>query len=55
MAEYEIIVACKQVYRICVEADDDDEAQRLAIDAYMADAAELLRDEIETIIDNVYE
>ena len=55
--EYEILVVCKQVHRVCVEVDteDDEEAQRLAIEAYLNDEAELLRDEVETIIDNVYE
>lgn len=55
MAEYDIIIICKQVYRVCVEADDDDAAQRLAVEAYIAGEAELLRDDGETIIDNVYE
>ena len=56
--EYEIIVVCKQVYRVFVEADDDDKAQELAAQmAVDSDGVgvELLRDEVDTIIDNVYE
>lgn len=56
--EYEIIVVCKQVYRVSVEADDDYKAQELAAQMVVDSdgvGVELLRDEVDTIIDNVYE
>ena len=53
MAEYEVIVVCTQVYRVFVEADDDETAQALA--AAADGDVELLRDEIATTIENVYE
>lgn len=55
MAEYEIIVVCTQVYRVYVEAEDDETAQELARDAFDNEEAELLRDDVTITIDNVYE
>lgn len=56
--EYEVIVIVKQVYRVCLEADDDDAAQERAVQMVIDDDdgdVEILNDTIETIIDNVYE
>lgn len=56
--EYEIIVVCKRVYRVSVEADDDDAAQERAAEIVADDEegdVELLRDVVETFIDNVNE
>ena len=53
--EYEIVVICTQAYRVFVEADDDEAAQRLAIQAVYSDEAELLRDTVETTIEGAYD
>ncbi len=55
--EYEVIVIVKQVYRVCLEANDDDAAQERAVQMVIDDDGdvEILNDTIETIIDNVYE
>lgn len=55
MAEYEIIVVCTQSYRVYVEADDDETANKLATEAFLAGEREPLRDDVEFTIDNVYE
>ena len=53
--EYELIVVCTQVYRVFVEADDDETAQELAQQKFEDGEAELLRDCASITIDNVYE
>ena len=55
--EYEVIVIVKQVYRVCLEADDDDIAQERAIQKVIDydEDVEILNDTVETIIGNVYE
>lgn len=55
MAEYEYIVTCTQTYRVCVEADDDDTADKLAAKAFWDSDREPLRDDVEFTVDNVYE
>lgn len=57
--EYEVCVIATQVYRVYVEADDDDTAQEMAIQKWLDrdedESVEELRDSVETVIDNVYE
>ena len=53
MAEYEFIVTCTQVYRVYVEADDEDAAQVLAETG--DGEVELLRDTIEAKLEGVYD
>lgn len=53
--EYELLVICTQVYRVYVDAEDDETAQRLARQKFEDDEAELLRDIVDITIDNVYE
>lgn len=55
MAEYEVLVKCTQVYRVYVEADDDETAETRACEAFWHGDREPVRDDIEYTIDNVYE
>lgn len=55
MAEYEIVVICTQVYRVYVEAEDDDAALELAKDRFWNGDRDPMRDDIQFTIDNVNE
>lgn len=53
--EYELLVICTQVYRVYVDAEDDETAQQLARQKFEDGEADLLRDVVDITIDNVYE
>lgn len=55
MAEYEVLVTCTQVYRVYVEAEDDETAETLACKKFWDGDRDPVRDDIDFKIDNVYE
>ena len=55
--EYEMLVTFKEVYRVYVEADDEDAAEELAWQKVNDDSddVELLSETVDITVDNVYE
>lgn len=61
MAEYELHVVFRQVYKVFVDADDDDTAEELALKKIQEHGHDedagvwLLDDGIDVTIENIYE
>lgn len=53
--EYELIVICTQVYRVYVDADDDETAVELGMEKFWDGDRDPIRDDISVTIDNVCE
>lgn len=53
MAEYRMILTMTTAYSVYVDAEDDEEAERLAIDSLHSggDNVELLRDTMDVVVD----